>query len=96
MAKAQLIYKRRRELADGAIIEGIAWLVPEAVMESNHHYKYRLFYGYPNQRIIGYDNERGKGDHKHYYDVETPYHFTTPEQVWRDFVNDILSERNSK
>lgn len=93
MENAVLIYKRRREFADGAIIEGVAWSLPQAVMGSSHLYKYRLFYGYPGQRVIGYDNERGKGDHKHYYDTETPYTFTTPEQVWRDFVTDILTER---
>ena len=93
MAKAELIFRRRRELADGAIIEGVAWHLPQPVEGSAHLYKYRLFYGYPGQRVIGYDNERGKGDHKHHYDNESPYCFSTPEQVWADFVTDIMAER---
>ena len=93
MEKAVLIYRRRREFADGAIIEGVAWSLPQPVKGSIHSFKYRLFYGYPGKRVIGYDNERGKGDHKHYYETETPYDFTTPEQVWRDFVTDIIKER---
>lgn len=93
MSKAILIFRRRRELADGAIIEGVAWQLPKPVEGSTHLFKYRLFYGYAGQRVIGYDNERGKGDHKHYYATETPYTFTTPEQVWADFVKDILTER---
>jgi predicted transcriptional regulator len=24
-----------------------------------------LFYGFPGNRLAGYDNERGKGDHRH-------------------------------
>lgn len=94
MAKAELIFRRRRELADGAIIEGVAWLLLQSVEGSDHPYKYRLFYGYPGQRVIGYDNERGKGDHKHHYDEELPYDFSTPEQVWADFVADIMTERS--
>lgn len=93
MEKAVLIYRRRRELADGAIIEGVAWSLPTPVEGSSHLHKYRLFYGYSGQRVIGYDNERGKGDHKHYHGTETPYQFTTPSQVWSDFVADILKER---
>ncbi|MCB1622306.1 MAG: hypothetical protein KDI44_16385 [Thiothrix sp.] len=94
MAKAELIFKHRREFADGAILEGVAWLLPKPVDGSGHLYKYRLFYGYPDQRVIGYDNERGKGDHKHYLDMEEPYTFSSPEQVWADFVTDVLKERN--
>ncbi|MGB0847079.1 MAG: toxin-antitoxin system TumE family protein [Thiolinea sp.] len=96
MAKAELIFRRRRELADGAIIEGVVWKLPEPVEASEHLYKYRLFYGYPGQRVIRYDNGRGKGDHKHYFDTESPYTFSTPEQVWSDFVADIIKERESQ
>lgn len=72
---------------------GVAWQLPKPLEGSTHLFKYRLFYGYAGQRVIGYDNERGKGDHKHYYASETPYTFTTPEQVWADSVKDILTER---
>lgn len=36
-----------------------------------------------------YDNERGKGDHRHVGKTEEPYAFTTPEALFRDFVADI-------
>ncbi|MEZ5476286.1 MAG: DUF6516 family protein [Thiolinea sp.] len=94
MAKAELVFRRRREFSDGAILEGVAWQLQEPVEGSGHLYKYRLFYGYPGQRVIGYDNERGKGDHKHYFENEEPYTFSTPEQVWHDFVTDVLNERS--
>ena len=41
------------------------WKVPSPVQGSAHELKYRLFYGYPGRRLVCYDNERGKGDHRH-------------------------------
>ena len=38
---------------------------------------------------MGYDNERGKGDHKHLNDQELPYVFTSPAQLMADFMEDI-------
>jgi hypothetical protein len=36
-----------------------------------------LFYGRPGLREVGNDNERGKGDHRHFQGTETPYTFST-------------------
>jgi hypothetical protein len=38
---------------------------------------------------VGYDNERGKGDHRHYGDHEEPYAFTSIEQLAADFQADV-------
>jgi hypothetical protein len=40
-------------------------------------------------RVIGYDNERGKGDHRHYAGVEKPYAFTNMAQLVTDFSADV-------
>jgi hypothetical protein len=45
------------------------------------------------ERLIGYDNEAGKGDHRHYGDRETPYRFTTPERLIADFLADLRAMR---
>ena len=55
----------------------------------------RLLYGYPGQRLIGYDNERPKGDHRHFRETEEPYDFSTPEQLIDDFLADIANERKT-
>ncbi len=44
---------------------------------SAHGLKYSLFYGRPGLREVGNDNERGKGDHRHFQGTETPYTFST-------------------
>jgi len=41
------------------------------------------------KRIVGYDNERGKGDHRHVRNVEYRYRFTDVETLLDDFLKDI-------
>lgn len=65
------------------------WEIPASEPSTGHHLKYSLFYGRPGQRLVGHDNERGKGDHRHLQDKEEPYIFTTPEQLIADFLADV-------
>lgn len=94
--KADLLYRHRQDFDDGAIIEAVIWKLQTPIKGSRHPYKYRLFYGYPGQRIVGYDNERGKGDHRHCRGKETAYRFVSPEKLLDDFIADIEAEREMK
>jgi len=89
MAKARLILDDKIVLADGAIIETRIWALPQAVEGSAHRLKYSLFYGYPGRRIVGYDNERGKGDHRHIRGREMAYRFVSMEKLIEDFLADV-------
>lgn len=89
MAKANLLFSERRELTRGKIMQARIWAVPDPVPPSEHRFKYSLVYIVDGCRVVGYDNERGKGDHRHYQDREEPYRFTTPEALWADFLADI-------
>lgn len=80
---------------DGAIVEMTIWEVPEPVPGSAHRLKYSLFYGYPGRRVVSYDNERGKADHRHLGDLEEPYTFTTVEQMVADFLADVRKARGA-
>ena len=88
-AGAQLIFHRKRYYDDGVIAELTLWLVPKLVRGSGHMFKYSLFYGRPEERLIAYDNEPGKGDHRHLRNREEPYPFSTPNQLIRDFLADV-------
>lgn len=77
---------------EGTILEMVAWELDEPVPGSRHRYKYRFFFGVPGRRLIGYDNERGKGDHRHYRDREEPYLFTSMEKLIADFWTDVRKE----
>jgi len=95
--RATLPFYERRMEADGAIIEMKIWRVPEAVPPSTHELKYSLFYGYPGRRVIGFDNERGKGDHRHIEgEGEQPYTFTTVEALVADFLHAVRAAKGEQ
>ncbi len=91
MAKATLLYETREVLADGFIIHMRLWDVPIPVLPATHRYKYSLFFGRVGERIVAFDNERGKGDHKHIGDREHPYVFQGPAQLIEDFKAAVRS-----
>ena len=86
MPQATLIFEDRDVLADGSIIQMRIWHVPEPVPPSEYRFKYSLFFGHLGERIVLFDNERGKGDHKHIREVETSYEFLGPERLIADFI----------
>jgi hypothetical protein len=91
--KADLLQRDRFDFDDGAIVEMVIWRVPNAVEGSTHPYKYRLFYGRQGKRIVGYDNERAKGDHRHRDGREEAYEFKDVETLVRDFLADVEERR---
>lgn len=89
---ATLLFRDKRTLASGAIVEMRIWQVPAPVPPSLHLLKYSLFYGRNGQRLVGYDNERGKGDHRHIGERELSYRFTSVEQLIADFLADVVAQ----
>jgi hypothetical protein len=92
---ARLLFRERMDFDDGAVVEMVIWQVPVPVDGSRHRYKYRLYFGREGRRIVGYDNERGKGDHRHRHGREEGYRFTTAERLVEDFLKDVAEERRS-
>lgn len=86
---AKFLHRSRFVYADGALREMVLWKVPR----TEHHpfgLKYRLYYGDSEGNcLVRYDNERGKGDHRHGIDGETSYRFTDVEVLVADFLADI-------
>ena len=60
---AQLITRFKDVTTDGAILEVVIWKVPKPVPPTDHGYKYSAVYLMGGVRIVGFDNERGKGNH---------------------------------
>lgn len=61
----------------------------QPVEGSDHPYKYSLALVVAGECILRYDNERGKGDHRHEGDNESEYVFTTLSQLLSDFKTDV-------
>jgi hypothetical protein len=93
--KAKRIFYDKAMLPDGSIVEMVIWQLPSPTEDRPHGLKYRLFYGRDGKHIVGYDNERGKGDHKHLLDVEKRYKFTSVEKLVADFLADIERIKNA-
>ena len=94
--KAQRIFYDKTLLPDGSIVEMVIWQLPSPSDDHPHGLKYRLFYGRDGKRMVGYDNERGKGDHKHLMDVEKRYKFVSVEKLIADFLADIERINNAQ
>lgn len=87
--KARLVLTDRIEFADDAVAHLMVWAVPQPVPPAAHSYKYRLAYVVKGLCVLRYDNERGKGDHRHAGGVETAYRFTGVDALLDDFLADI-------
>ena len=95
-ARAALLFHSKRRYGDGAVLEMKIWRVPRSVAGSSHDLKYSLFYGKGGERLVGYDNEAGKGDHRHYGGREEAYLFSTPERLMDDFLADVARLRGGE
>jgi hypothetical protein len=80
---------------DGSILEIVIWKVPKPVPPTEHGYKYRGVYVLDGVRIVGFDNERSKGDHCHLDGKELPYTFTSVDQLLEDFIAAVETRRAS-
>jgi len=91
--KAKKEFDSELRFADGSLLRIRVWEVPEPVPPSEHRFKYSCFYGRHGERVVLYDNERGKGDHRHYGDREEDYQFKDIETLIADFLADVRQIR---
>ena len=92
--KAIPLIRRRVVLAPDAFAEIAVWRVPEPVPPSGHPFKYRLAYVVGGECVLRYDNEAGKGDHRHWGEQETAYSFAGVDQLVADFLSDVTRWRD--
>ena len=95
--RASLLLRDKFVFADGSIREMVLWHLPEASPERPHGLKYRLHYrSADGGRVVRYDNERGKGDHRHREGREEPYRFVDVESLVADFLDDVATARGER
>jgi len=87
--KAVSILRERISLDEDSFVELVVWKLPHPLAGSAHDFKYRLALVSQNICVMRYDNEAGKGDHKHVGETEIDYAFRSLEQLQIDFWNDV-------
>ena len=92
--KAKALMHERHVLDERSFIEIVIWRVQASLPGSAHEFKYRLAFVVDGLCVLRYDNEVGKGDHKHIGDKQEPYAFTTHDALLADFLNDVHAWRS--
>jgi len=87
--KAILLLKERHQISIVSFVEIKVWQVPSPVSGSAHDYKYSLAYVVKGECVVRYDNESGKGDHRHVGNKEEKFTFTTAEALLAAFWEDV-------
>lgn len=90
---AEPLLNERHVLDTATFVEIVVWRLPRPLRGSMHRFKYRLALVSNGVCVLRYDNEAGKGDHRHLRDSESPYRFTDPEALLADFWNDVEKSR---
>ena len=89
--RAELLIDERHVLSDNTFVEIVVWRVPRPVRGSRHRLKYRLALIRDGMCLLRYDNEAGKGDHRHLGDAERRYTFTDADSLLADFWRDVVA-----
>lgn len=92
--KARELFNRRVPVAEQAFAELVLWELPEPLSGSKHAYKYRLAFVVEGACVLRYDNEVGKGDHKHLDAQEMKYRFVSVDKLVADFFEDVKRWRD--
>lgn len=87
--KAELMMHERQTINEACFVEIVIWQLPKPLPGSTHDLKYRLAYVVDGTCVLRYDNEAGKGDHRHCGDRESRYAFSGFEQLLADFWRDV-------
>ncbi len=87
--KAELLLRERQVLTATAFVELVVWRLPQPAPGSTHGFKYRLALVVDGDCVLRYDNESGKGDHKHVAGREVAYRFRGLAALQDDFWADV-------
>ena len=88
------LLRTRIVFSESAFAELVLWRVPTPVRGSSHDFKYRLAYVVEQVCVVRFDNEAGKGDHRHFGEKENSYTFQGVDRLIADFQRDIARWNN--
>jgi hypothetical protein len=91
--RAELLLVERHVLNDATFVEIVVWRLPRPTRGSVHCFKYRLALVHEGICVLRYDNEAGKGDHRHLGPREERYMFSDADTLLADFWRDVEAWR---
>jgi len=80
-------------LEEESFVELVVWHLDHHLQGCRHRFKYRLAYVVRGVCVVRYDNEAGKGDHRHVGKRERLYEFTSLDKLQADFWADVTRWR---
>jgi hypothetical protein len=86
--RATLLVRERVPFREDSFAELVLWRLPSPLPGSSHAFKYRLAFVRSGVCLVRFDNEAGKGDHRHIKGKESKYTFVTPEKLIQDFLRE--------
>lgn len=86
--KASLLLRERIPFREDSFAELVLWQLPSPLPGSVHSFKYRLAFVRSGVCLVRFDNEAGKGDHRHVRGRESKYSFVSPEKLVQDFLRE--------
>lgn len=86
--KAALLVRERVPFGGDSFAKLVLWKLATPVSGSLHPYKYRLAFVLRDECLLRYDNEAGKGDHRHIQGKESTFVFESPEKLIQDFLRE--------
>jgi hypothetical protein len=89
--KAVLLLRERIPFSEDSFAELVLWQLPAPLIGSAHAFKYRLAFVKAGVCVVRFDNETGKGDHRHVRGKERSYAFVSPEKLVQDFLREARS-----
>jgi Family of unknown function (DUF6516) len=93
--KAEAIIDERYVFDDRSFADLVIWLLPHALPGSEHSFKYRFAFVVEGVCILRYDNESGKGDHRHIEGRQESYQFIDIDVLLDDFFRDVEEWRKT-
>jgi hypothetical protein len=86
--KATLLPRERIPFREDSFAELVLWQLPQPLAGSAHRFKYRLAFVRDGVCVVRFDNESGKGDHRHVRGRESNYKFVSPDKLLEDFLRE--------
>ena len=88
MPRAVKVMHEKIRTAEDVVVELKVWRIPKST-NYPEGVKYSFFATHSGKVLVGYDNHKPKGHHRHFAGEEEPYDFDGFDKLRHDFETDL-------